>query len=164
MKPYEIVPEDQFLHLLNDFQVAYEAQNSARTIADELQRFIDDRLAMRQLIKAGLSYDLYQKIALFAPFTEAEWAELLGVSTKSLSRYQKNKTPFKPIHAEKIIEVAEVMLVGTEVFDSRDIFILWLRTPCFALGGECPIDFLQDSYGKEMVMAELTRIDHGILA
>jgi uncharacterized protein (DUF2384 family) len=41
---------------------------------------------------------------------------------------------------------------------------MWLETPNFALGNQKPFELLKDSYGKEMVMGELTRIDHGILA
>jgi uncharacterized protein (DUF2384 family) len=38
-----------------------------------------------------------------------------------------------------------------------------LETPSYALGGMKPMDMLRDSYGKELVMGELTRINHGIL-
>jgi len=37
-----------------------------------------------------------------------------------------------------------------------------LLIPNFALGNTRPIDLLKDSYGKEMVVAELTRVAHGI--
>jgi uncharacterized protein (DUF2384 family) len=39
---------------------------------------------------------------------------------------------------------------------------LWLNTPNFALGKLKPIELLKDSYGKEMVIGELVRVNHGI--
>jgi putative toxin-antitoxin system antitoxin component (TIGR02293 family) len=59
--------------------------------------------------------------------------------------------------------MAEVTNIGKEVFGGTDKFRLWLDTPNFALGNMKPIELLKDSYGKEMVVAELTRINHGIL-
>ena len=65
---------------------------------------------------------------------------------------------------ERIIEIAEVTNVGLDVFGDMAKFKLWLNTPNFALGNLMPIDLLRDSYGKEMVIGELTRINYGILA
>lgn len=55
-------------------------------------------------------------------------------------------------------------LLGNEVFEEAVQFKLWLQTPNYALGNMQPLELLRDSYGKEMVMAELHRIDHGIFA
>lgn len=70
---------------------------------------------------------------------------------------------FKPLQSEKIIEMDEVTKVGLDVFGDMEKFKLWLNTPNFALGKLRPIELLKDSYGKEMVIGELTRINYGIL-
>lgn len=59
--------------------------------------------------------------------------------------------------------MAEVTNIGMDVFGSMEKYKLWLNTPNFSLGGLKPIELLQDSNGKEMVVSELTRINHGIL-
>ncbi|MFN6064781.1 MAG: antitoxin Xre/MbcA/ParS toxin-binding domain-containing protein, partial [Bacteroidota bacterium] len=69
---------------------------------------------------------------------------------------------FKPIHSEKIIEIAEVTKVGLDVFGNVEKLNLWLNTPSFALGKLKPIELLKDSYGKEMVISELHRMNYGI--
>lgn len=71
---------------------------------------------------------------------------------------------FKPIHTEKIIELVEVTHFGEEVFDFAEQFYLWLNTPSLALGNIKPAELLKDSYGKDLVMGELNRIDHGIFS
>jgi uncharacterized protein (DUF2384 family) len=60
--------------------------------------------------------------------------------------------------------MAEVTQAGLEVFDNLNTLKLWLNTPNFALGSLLPIELLKDSYGKDLVLAELIRINHGILA
>ena len=86
------------------------------------------------------------------------------MSTKSLQRYKSDARAFKPIHSEKIIEMAEVTEIGVEVFGDMEKFKQWLYTPNFALGKMPPMDLLADSYGKDLVISELNRINHGIFA
>jgi putative toxin-antitoxin system antitoxin component (TIGR02293 family) len=98
-----------------------------------------------------------------APYSEADWANFLDISTKSLQRYKVTSKLFKPYQSEKIIEMAEVTHVGIDVFGDMDKFKLWLDTPNFSLGNMKPLELLKDSYGKDLVIAELTRINYGIL-
>ena len=59
--------------------------------------------------------------------------------------------------------IAEVTCIGLDVFGEMDKFKIWFNTPNFALGNQKPIELLQDSNGKEVVISELTRINYGIL-
>lgn len=57
----------------------------------------------------------------------------------------------------------EIIEIGFDVFGSIEKWELWLNTPNSALGSLNPIELLSDSNGKELVIAELTRINYGIL-
>jgi len=125
--------------------------------------FFNNRMLIVHSIRDGIPYSLFKHIKEITPFTEKDWATFLNLSTKSLQRYKNEENHlFKSVHSEKIIELAEVTNLGKEVFDSFDQFYLWLNTPVFALGNMKPIELLKDSYGKEMVVNELNRIDQGI--
>ncbi|TKS56134.1 type II RES/Xre toxin-antitoxin system antitoxin [Mesohalobacter halotolerans] len=127
--------------------------------------FINDKILVIKSIRKGLSYQLFKTIMLFSPFSEEEWAEYLNISQKSLQRYKKAKDfHFKPIHSEKILEIAEVTAFGKEVFDNNSQFHDWLNTPSLAFNNLTPAELLKDSYGKALVMDELNRIDQGIFA
>lgn len=126
--------------------------------------FLSNRMLMVLVIKEGIPYSLFDLIRHLTPFTETDWANLLDLSTKSLQRYKQSSKLFKPIQSEKIIEMAEVTSVGLDVFGDMEKFKLWLDTPSFSLGNLKPLELLRDSYGKEMVISELTRLNHGILA
>lgn len=126
--------------------------------------FLTDKLLIISAIRVGIPYSLFHLIQQYTPFSENEWANFLDISTKSLQRYKTSgEHYFKAIHSEKIIEMAEVTMVGLEVFGNMDKLKMWLNTPNFALGKIKPIELLKDSYGKELVISELTRINHGIL-
>ena len=127
--------------------------------------FFENKMLIIHAIRRGLHYKLFSKIKDITPFTEDDWAEYLNVSKKTLHRHSSDANYFfKPIHSEKIIELAEVTNYGKEVFDSTEQFYLWLNTPSYALGNLKPAELLKDSYGKELVMGELNRIEHGIFA
>jgi len=126
--------------------------------------FLKNKLLVISAIRAGMPWSMFELIQQFTPFSEKDWAEILDISQKSLQRYKASANhSFKSIHSEKIIEMAEVTHIGIDVFDDLEKFKLWLSTPSFALGNHKPVELLRDSYGKEMVIAELVRISHGVL-
>jgi putative toxin-antitoxin system antitoxin component (TIGR02293 family) len=125
--------------------------------------FLSNKMLLVASIREGISYTFFSLIMETSPFNEAYWADLLDISTKSLHRYKKSLKQFKPAHSEKIIEMAEVTQLGLEVFGNMEKLKLWLETPNFALGNIKPSELLRDSYGKEIVIGELTRINYGIL-
>lgn len=127
--------------------------------------FFENKMLIIHAIREGFPYKLFNKIKELTPFTEDDWAEYLNVSKKTLHRHSTNDNYlFKPIHTEKIIELAEVTNLGKEVFDTIEQFYIWLNTPSFAMGNLKPAELLKDSYGKELVMNELNKIEYGILA
>jgi putative toxin-antitoxin system antitoxin component (TIGR02293 family) len=128
-----------------------------------LPDFLNNKMLVINSIRLGLSYPLFNSIREFSSFTDTDWAYFLDVSEKTLQRYKKTGIhTFKPIHSEKILEIAEVVKSALDVFGSMNAVKLWLHTPSAALAGGKPMDFLKDSYGKELLLSELTRIDHGI--
>ena len=126
--------------------------------------FLSNKLLVVKAIRKGIPYSLFELIRNVTPFTNNDWAKYLDISSKSLVRYQQQDKIFKSSQTEKIIELAEVTNRGVDVFGSDDKFRRWLETPNYALGKLKPFDLLMDSYGKEMIMGELTRIEYGILA
>ena len=145
-------------------RVRTDKRVSAKQATISYTEFLQDKMLMIQVIREGVPYSLFELIQNQTPFTEETWAKMLDISTKSLQRYKQSNKSFKPIQSEKIIEIAEVTHLGVEVFGEVEKFKRWLDTPNFSLGKMKPADLLYDSYGKELVMTELTHINHGILA
>lgn len=126
--------------------------------------FLSNKMLMISMIRQGVPYSLFELIRHFIPFTDDNWADILSISTKSLQRYKQSSKHFKSIQSEKIVEMAEVTHIGLDVFGDMEKFKLWLETPNFSLGNLKPLELLKDSYGKELVVGELTRINYGILS
>ncbi len=76
---------------------------------------------------------------------------------------EKNSS-FKSQQSERILEIKQLYGKGVEVFGDRDGFDQWLIIENLPLGRIRPIDLLDTAVGIQMVMDELVRIEHGILA
>jgi len=123
-----------------------------------------DTLLMNQVSEEGIPYSLFQQIQEAGPLTLQEWADILGISSKTLTRYRKENKIFQPWHSAVILEMTELLSMGIEVFGDPDKLYRWLVKDTFALGGRSPISLLTNGYGRDLVMRELTLIDYGIFA
>ena len=151
------------IKLNKEIGIFLKSSNSQGNVSVTYNEFLENKMLIINAIRTGIPYSLFNLIQNYTPFTDSDWANFLDISTKSLQRYRTSpKYHFKSIHSEKIIEMAEVTKVGLDVFGNLENLKLWLNTPNFALGNLKPIDLLKDSYGKELVITELTRINHGI--
>jgi putative toxin-antitoxin system antitoxin component (TIGR02293 family) len=53
---------------------------------------------------------------------------------------------------------------GLEVFENETAFNHWLKSSLPSLEGNRPIDYLDTSYGFELINQLLGRIEHGVFA
>ncbi|MDP2187508.1 MAG: DUF2384 domain-containing protein [Sphingobacteriaceae bacterium] len=166
-KEYRPFPEELSLdNLVNDMEVAYGAARTAKQVppgaylVEHSQKF-----AFWEAIQTGVSQSAFERIRKVSPFTDADWARFLDISTKSLLRYRQDTNHrFKPGHSETILEVAELCTVGVRVFGSPEAYERWLVTPNAALAGHKPQALVGSSYGQQLLLDELIRIDQGIFA
>lgn len=139
---------------------------SEMTIAGSFQdtKVFQDPLLMNQVSEDGIPYTLFQEIQEAGPLTLQEWADILGVSSKTLTRYRKEDKVFQPWHSAIILQVTELLSLGMEVLGDKDKLRGWLIEETFALGGRSPLSLLTNAYGRELVIRELTNIEYGIFA
>ncbi len=124
---------------------------------------LKDKLLVFRAVKRGVTNALFQEIKTNSPFDDAQWSNFLDINIRTLQRYKLAKSHiYKPSQSERIFELAELVSLGNNVFDTREHFGIWLNMPSIALGGERPINLLDNSYGKDLVFGELNRIEHGI--
>jgi len=115
-------------------------------------------------VKRGISFDAFVRISQKFPFTIQTWADFLHLSTKTLSRYEKDNKTFEAPQSERIMQIEMLHTKGIEVFGSDEYFMIWLQTESLILGKKKPQDLLDSSFGIALLTDELTRIAHGVLS
>jgi putative toxin-antitoxin system antitoxin component (TIGR02293 family) len=133
------------------------------TKAEEPEVIYNRTVKIIPLLK-NFTYSEFKKIADKTPFTQAEWASILHVSERTLQRYAKNNGSFAPINAERALEIAQVINEGKKTFGKTELFYNWLKRKPLMLEGPLSLDSLTTAYGIKMVLTQLGRIQHGILA
>jgi putative toxin-antitoxin system antitoxin component (TIGR02293 family) len=91
-------------------------------------------------------------------------ADLLDVSYKTVSRYQKEKKKLSPLQSEYILKTIVLFNKGNQVFGNKESFNRWLDKPSFGLGNRIPRAFITTVGGINFIIDELNRIARGDLA
>lgn len=120
--------------------------------------------ALFAFVKSGVKYTAFSKFVHRTPFTLSDWAAFLHLSERTMQRYEKDKKSFDAMQSEKIIQIAMLYKKGMQVFGSNSSFDTWLITQNISLGNNTPKSFFDTSIGVSIVMDELLKIEHGILA
>lgn len=148
----------------------YKTEDKSETVAEPVAVYgyqdLDDVgiFRMMDIAEEGISYKFFNNLVRKFPFSFQEWAGFLHISGKTLSRYQKEEKTFDTLQSEKILQIEMLYTRGEEVFGTADSFLTWLQTENLALGKIKPQDLLGSNFGISLLMDELTRIEHGILA
>jgi putative toxin-antitoxin system antitoxin component (TIGR02293 family) len=119
---------------------------------------------MIKLVRDGIAYNDFLEFFSDEPFTEKEWSNYLGISTRTLDRYRNGTKNFPSKQSERIIEIKRLLNYGESVFEDRDNFMYWMSTQNIPMGGIVPKELLDTTMGINMVHDQLGRIEHGILA
>lgn len=91
-------------------------------------------------------------------------ADLLDVSYKTITRYQKENKKLSPLQSEFILKTIVLYNKGEKVFGTHESFANWLNKPAFGLGNRRPNTFITTVTGINYILDELNRIAHGDLA
>jgi len=65
---------------------------------------------------------------------------------------------------EQVLQIAEVAVKGSKVFESKDRFLAWMNHPNKALGNKTPMSLLNSKFGTDKVLDELGRMEHGVFS
>jgi len=115
-----------------------------------------------QAALADYSYKKFQKVGEKAPFTLAEWANILHLSERTLQRYAKDNKNFEGIYVDRILQIEKLIDVGLEVFTDADALYTWLKKPKAVLGERITFESLYHSDGIYQILEQLGRIKHGV--
>ncbi len=144
--------------MAKSFNILHEPGLTYYTIADQ------DLFQLIQAIRDGIRFPVFEELLAQLPFTFNEWSGFLLLSDRTMQRYRKERKSFDQGSSEKILEVLLLYRYGVQVFVDRDKFNAWLTTINLALGSKMPMEFLDTSFGINLLKDELFRIEQGLLA
>ena len=124
---------------------------------------LESRMDLVDLANRGLTKDAVTHLARHLSLSLKDMADLLPVTARSLQRYTP-KHHLNPTVSEQVLQIAEAVARGKEVFGAKDRFLAWANQPNTALSNKRPLDLLSSRFGTDLVLDELGRIEHGIVS
>jgi putative toxin-antitoxin system antitoxin component (TIGR02293 family) len=121
-------------------------------------------LKLLEQLSAGLPAATLRQFKRATRLADAEFAALLQVSGRTLSRLKGGKSRLPADLSDRLYSVASVYALAEDVFGSAERARAWLAEPQHGLGGRRPQELVATELGRAQVRALLRRIEHGFLA
>lgn len=109
----------------------------------------------------GVTKKAVSNLANYLSLSSKQVADLLPVTERTLHRYSSTQHLNQSI-SEQVLQIAEVLAKGAEVFDDKTKLLMWLNTAHKVFSGNTPFSLLKSRFGAELVLEELGRIEYGI--
>lgn len=131
------------------------------------QKVLHMRIQKRQDLIAlghhGVTKVALSNLARYLSVSMNQIAALLPITERTIQRYNRSQH-FNRAVSEQILQIAEVIAKGVEVFEDKNNFLAWMQQSNVALGDKPPLSLLSSRFGTEMVLDELGRIEHGVVS
>jgi putative toxin-antitoxin system antitoxin component (TIGR02293 family) len=131
------------------------------------QKVLHMRIQKRQDLMTlglhGVTKGALLNLARYLSVSMNQIAELLPITERTIQRYNRSQH-FNQAVSEQILQIAEVIAKGVEVFEDKNNFLAWMQQRNVALGNKPPLSLLSSRFGTEMVLDELGRIEHGVVS
>jgi hypothetical protein len=123
---------------------------------------LEDEMALMLIGNKGIQVPSFLSFAAKSPLRLEEWAAFLNTTPSHLQHCQDST--FDPILSDRIIEISLFIKRGVKVFGNEEKFKIWLNSKIPVLEGKSPKELLNSTFGIRLLMDELGRIEHGVLA
>lgn len=114
-----------------------------------------------EVVEKGISKESLENLKEMAGLDYDQLAQLLNVARATLIN-KRSPEKFNTDLSDKIMSLADIFSYGFEVFENKENFRKWLKSPLRALGGKSPFDVLHTSFGREEVRNIIGRMEYGV--
>ncbi len=162
-KEKRYIIKEEPLSIMEEAAVQY---NSLRVILGG-NKSIDKSIAgdfdLIALTREGIKKSTLKSLAEHLGITLETMSGLLHSSHRNIQRKDDNEL-LDSLKTEKVLELAAFAQRGIEVIGDKISFAEWLHSPLTSLGNKRPVDFLDTSFGIQLVIKVLGRLEQGVFS
>ncbi|WP_151893641.1 type II RES/Xre toxin-antitoxin system antitoxin [Patiriisocius marinistellae] len=129
----------------------------SRAVGYDIQNDID----LIALTRRGLPKSVLASVCFVLGVSMEKMSGLLHISHRTLQR-KKDDEFLNAYSTEQILEIAQLISHGIQVFGTIERFKKWVHQDVRALSYKMPIDYLDTTFGIKMVRDVMGRIEHGV--
>lgn len=159
IKPYPV--QDEPLPSLEEAAVHYESMRVILGGNKSMKKPIAGDADLILLSRSGVRKLSLRSLSDYLGVSMEKMSNLLHTSYRNIQRKDDDEL-LDTYKSEQVLEIAQVVSKGLELFGSKDSLQQWLHSNIIALGGQKPVDLLDTSFGIRMIFRLLGRIEHGV--
>ncbi|HLF44781.1 MAG TPA: antitoxin Xre/MbcA/ParS toxin-binding domain-containing protein [Chitinophagaceae bacterium] len=147
--------------IVEEAAVQYESLRIILGGHQSLKKNIAGDFDLISLTRTGIKKSTLHSLAAHLGISMEMMSRLLHTSHRNIQRKEEEEL-LDSLKSEKVLELAAFAQRGIEVIGSKAGFIEWLHSPIVALGNKSPIDFIDTTFGIQMVTKILGRLEQGV--
>jgi putative toxin-antitoxin system antitoxin component (TIGR02293 family) len=113
-------------------------------------------------VQGGLPPTMVDQGAEYLGLSKSEFADILQMSSSSLSRWSREKKVMPQAESDRVARVARVTLIVEAALGSHEDAVEWLNSKIPALGNVKPLSMLGSDSGVKIVEDLLVRAQAGV--
>ncbi|MBI5856650.1 MAG: DUF2384 domain-containing protein [Sphingobacteriales bacterium] len=155
------IPEDEPVSLAQEAAVQYETMSVILGGNKIVKKPLTGDFDLIALTREGIKKSTLKSLAEHLGISMETMSRLLHSSHRNIQRKDEEEL-LDTLKTEKVLELAALAQRGIEVMGNKAAFAEWLHAPLTALGNKTPLDFLDTSFGIQMVTKLLGRLEQGV--
>lgn len=161
-KPYPR-HEDELVSMVEEAAVKYETMRVILGGKHSFGQSISGDFDLIKLTREGIKKSTLKSLAAHLGITMETMSRLLHSSHRNIQRKDEEEL-LDTLKTEKVLELAAFAQRGIEVIGDKAAFKEWVQSPLPALGNKTPLDFLDTSFGIQLVIKILGRLEQGVFS
>ncbi len=158
--------EEDFPSVVAEAAVAYETRpyETLRVILGGNKNFkknLSGDFDLISLTREGVKKSALKSLAAYLGINMETMSELLHSSYRNIQRKDDDEL-LDTVKTEKVLELATFAQRGIEVIGDKESFAEWLQSPLVSLGNKTPLNFLDTTFGIQMLTKLLGRLEQGV--
>ena len=164
IKPYPKGDDDPISVVNEPAPALQDSANNLRIIlggSKAVKQPLSGDLDLIALTRTGIKKATLKSLATYMGINMEQLSSLLHSSHRNIQRKQDDEL-LDTLKTEKVLELAAFAQRGIDVIGSKEYFAEWLQSPLPALDNKKPIDFLDTTFGIQMLNKILGRLEYGV--
>lgn len=113
--------------------------------------------------RSGIKFTDFKNIYDLMKLPNNKWAEIIGISERTMQSILKEKRNFDQNKSEKLLSFLTLIEYALDVLGNEENIHEWLNYKSPALQGKAPVDYVDTFQGITMLREQLFKIDSGNL-
>lgn len=153
--------EEDIFHVVEEAAVKYETLRVILGGDTSIKKSFSGDFDLIAISRVGIKKSTLKSLAAHLGITMETMSSLLHSSYRNIQRKDEDEL-LDTLKTEKVLELAAFVQRGINVIGNKEAFAEWLRSPLISLSNKTPLDFLDTSFGIQMITKLLGRLEQGV--